>query len=247
MIGGGPRGPGLGAFTSRAWSLERGTQQLTSRIADAGCELVSRSSEWEVELGFGKGRYLLERAEAEPDVGFLGVEMVSQYFRLAARRAERRRLANLVLLHGEASYLLATMLPLGFARALHVYFPDPWRKSRHHKRRLMDVDSIDLLLGCLRPGGHLYFASDHEAYAEAVALLVSSHPRLRVQQVEGGWPEGPRTNYEAKFVEEGRPITRLVCELPSLAAASCDEFLHPVARSNLSCAWSQPDDDRQEG
>ena len=248
MIGGGPRGPGLGALQSRCWSLEDGVRPLRGRITSAGDELTREYSEWEVELGFGKGRYLLDRAAAEPGVGFLGVEMVSRYFRLAAQRAQRRTLANLKLLHGEASYLLATMLPFGFARALHVYFPDPWRKSRHHKRRLMDIDSIDLLLGCLTPGGQLFFASDHAAYSEAVVELVCEHPLLAVTSLDGGWPEGPRTNYEAKFVEEGRAITRLVCELTTATpGADRSRLLHPAAREGLVCSWQKPEDDPEEG
>ena len=244
MIGGGPRGPGLGALTSRIWSLDGGARSLTGRIATAGRELIRSREEWEVELGFGKGRYLLRRAGEEKDVGFLGIEMVSQYFRLAARRAERKSLENLVLLHGEASYLLATMLPRGFAGALHVYFPDPWRKSRHHKRRLLDVDSLDLLLGCLRPGGTLCFASDHEAYSKAVVELLESHSLLDVRHVDDGWPEGPRTNYEAKFVEDGRPITRLVAELPRSQRAGPQQLVHPAARRDLLSSWAPAADDQ---
>lgn len=188
-------------------------------------------SDWEVELGFGKGRFLLASAAAAPARPFLGVEIVSKYFRLASRRAASRGLSNAVLLRGEALYLIATLLPVGMARAVHVYFPDPWPKSRHHRRRLLDPRTVDLVLSLLDPsGGRLFFATDHLEYGEAVAETLALHPATEVERVEGGWPEGPRTNYEAKFVREGRPIVRLAARLRAGNGAS---LLHPAGRDDL--------------
>ena len=115
---------------------------------------------WEVELGFGKGRYLLRRAEESRERRFLGIEVAGKYYRLAATRAERRGLENLLLIRGEALYALSALLPSGFAEAAHVYFPDPWPKSRHQKRRLFDRETVDLVLGTLARGGRLFFATD---------------------------------------------------------------------------------------
>jgi len=94
--------------------------------------------------GLLQGGDLLRRAQEDPARRFLGVETASKYFRLLATRARRRRVHNLLTVRGEALYLAAAVLPAGFATALHVYFPDPWPKSRHHKRRLIDAESIDL-------------------------------------------------------------------------------------------------------
>ena len=88
-------------------------------------ELVPGPGPWEVELGFGKGRYLLARAQAEPARRFLGVEVVSKYFRLLTERARRRGLANLLTVRAEALYALAALLPRSFAAAVHIYFPNP--------------------------------------------------------------------------------------------------------------------------
>ena len=164
---------------------------------------------WEVEIGFGKGRYLLRRAALEPGGRFLGLEIAGEYFRLVARRIVRRRLTNVVLLEGEAQYLAAAVLPLGFARAVHVYFPDPWPKLRHQRRRLFAPDSVDLVRGLLAPEGRLYFATDFLAYGEEVRQLLVSLPGTRVTVREAPWPDGARTNYEAKYIVEGRPILRL--------------------------------------
>jgi tRNA (guanine-N7-)-methyltransferase len=172
-------------------------------------DLVPGGGEWELEIGFGKGRYLLQRAGEDPMRRFLGIEMAAEYFRIFVSRARRRNLANWLALRGDALYLLAAVLPKGFAAAVHVYFPDPWPKGRHHKRRLFDPDTVDLVLGALAPGGRLYFATDFLDYGEQVAEILAGQPGIAVTRFDR-WPEGPRTNYEAKYEAEGRPILRLV-------------------------------------
>jgi tRNA (guanine-N7-)-methyltransferase len=169
---------------------------------------VQGDGPWEVELGFGKGRYLLQRAESERDGRFLGVEVVSKYYRMVRRRMHFRGVGNLVLLRGEALYLLATALPQAFAAAVHLYFPDPWPKSRHQKRRLFEADTVDLVIGLLAPGGRLFFATDFTEYGGRVGELLVGHPSLEVRRLES-WPDGARTNYELKYEREGRAIVRL--------------------------------------
>jgi len=191
------------AVGDREWSLAE--QPLPLDLE----RLIPNRSSWEVELGFGKGAYLLRRAGEETgDLGLLGVEIVSKYYRLVRDRAAKRAFGNVALIRGEALYLISSVLPAGFARAVHVYHPDPWPKSRHNKRRLFDVESVDLLLGLLAPGGTLYFATDHEEYGAVVGDVLRSHAGLEVAEL-AAWPEGPRTNYEAKFVAAGQPILRL--------------------------------------
>jgi tRNA (guanine-N7-)-methyltransferase len=189
-----------------------------SGLAELGAPLPlddlvpSRSGEgdWEVEIGFGKGRYLLRRCQEDPDRRFLGIELAAEYHRLAVERARRRGLTNWAALRGDALYLLAAaILPAGFAAAVHIYFPDPWPKSRHHKRRLFEPETVDLVLGLLRPGGRLFFATDFLEYGELVAEILETCPGLRIERRDRPWDEGPRTNYEAKYEAEGRPILRL--------------------------------------
>jgi len=205
-------------------------------LASCRSELLAafgERSDWEVELGFGKGRFLLASAAAAPGRPFLGVEMVSKYFRLAAHRAGARALDNLVLLRGEALYLISTLLPAAMARTVHIYFPDPWPKSRHHRRRLLDPRTVDLVLALLEPtSGRLCFATDHVEYGEAVVETLEAHPAVDVDLLPGAWPEGPRTNYEAKFEVEGRLIVRLVARLRPDAAS----LLHPVGRESILVA-----------
>jgi tRNA (guanine-N7-)-methyltransferase len=196
-------------------------------------ELVPGGGPWEVEIGFGKGRYLLRRAAESPERRFLGIEMANEYFRRVAQRAARRGLANVLAIRGEATYLLAAVLPARFAAAVHVYFPDPWPKSRHARRRLFDPETVDLVVGLLAAGGRLFFATDHPDYGERVAEILAAFPGLALERHPGGWPEGPRTNYETKYVEEGRPIVRLLATVAAEAEAS---RLHPGGAAGVLIA-----------
>jgi tRNA (guanine-N7-)-methyltransferase len=193
-------------------------------------ELLPGGGGWEVELGFGKGRFLLAQAADRPASRFLGIERAGRYLRLARDRANRRGLRNLILIEGEALYVLATALPEAFAKVVHVYFPDPWPKARHQRRRLLDEESVDLVLRSLAPGGRLCFATDFLEYGERARDVLTSHGALQVCEVEGGWPGGPRTNYEAKYVAEGRSILRLE------AVLSTEAGLHPRGAARVLAA-----------
>lgn len=185
-------------------------------------ELVPGEGPWEVEIGFGKGRYLLRRCQEEPGRRFLGIELAAEYWGTFVERARRRGLANWIALRGDALALLSAMVPHGFAAAVHVYFPDPWPKSRHHKRRLFDPETVDLVLALLRPGGRLLFATDFLEYGALVQEILESYPGLSVTRRDRPWDDGARTNYEAKYLVEGRPILRLEATLDPGAA-----LLHP--------------------
>lgn len=215
------------------WAAQRELELRTLPLPLPLNDLAPGEGAWEVELGFGKGRYLLRRAREDPRGRFLGVEIASPYYRLARDRAARRGLGNLVLLRGEAAYLLATSLPRSFAAAVHVYFPDPWPKDRHRKRRLFDPETVDLVLGLVRPGGRLCFATDFLEYGELVTDLLAGHPAVDVESVGGAWPEGSRTNYEARFVAAGRPVVRLVA---TRRAAVTADLVHPGGRPGVLAA-----------
>ena len=199
-------------------------------------ELLPAGGDWEVEIGFGKGRYLLRRALELPQRRFLGVEVVSKYFHLLRRRGRHWGANNLLLARGEALYLLSALLPPAFATRLHVYFPDPWPKARHHRRRLFDPETVDLVLGVLRPGGTLCFATDFLDYGEQVKEILEAYPRLTVEPRDEPWPDGARTNYEAKYIAEGRPILRLEA---SLAPDAEPGALHPEGRAGILAATAK--------
>jgi tRNA (guanine-N7-)-methyltransferase len=202
-------------------------------------ELVTGAGEWEVEIGFGKGRYLLRRCREEADRRFLGIEVAGEYHGIFVERARRQAPPNWLAIRGDALYLASAVLPAGFASALHVYFPDPWPKSRHHKRRLFDPQTVDLVLRLLRRGGRFSFAPDFLDYGERVVEILAGYPGLRCARREGPWDEGPRTNYEAKYEVEGRPILRLE---GTLEVDGGEAPLHPLgAKAVLAATWVDED------
>lgn len=212
------------------------------RLSDLGAPLpldclVPGKGNWEVEIGFGKGRYLLRRSQESPEERFLGIELAAEYWQQLVERARKRGLTNWIALRGEALYLLSAALPAAFASVVHVYFPDPWPKTRHHKRRLFDPETLDLVLGLVRPGGHLLFATDFLDYGERVRQILEGYPGIRVERRESVWDDGPRTNYEAKYIAEGRPILRL-----EITRELTDVLLHPQGEHGVLAATSHEDD-----
>lgn len=202
-------------------------------------DLVPGAGEWEIEIGFGKGRYFLRRCREDADRRFLGVEVAGEYHGILVERARRHGLGNWLAIRGEALYLAAAVLPAGFASGLHVYFPDPWPKVRHHKRRLFDPETVDLVFRLLRKGGRFSFATDFLDYGEQVVEILSDYPNLRFERRDRPWDEGPRTNYEAKYEVEGRPILRLE---GVLEVDGSEVPLHPHgAKAVLAATWVDAD------
>ena len=205
----------------RMWTAGR---ELGARELDAALSSARERGRLELEIGFGKGRYLLARAAADPATTFVGIEAADFYWSQTSRRAERSGLANVITLCGDALYLLAACLAPESADVVHVYFPDPWPKTRHHRRRLLDPSTVDLVIGVLAPGAALFFATDHAEYGAAVLDTLERYPAVDVERVTGPWPDGERTHYETKYGREARPILRLVVTRRAPSGAS---LLHP--------------------
>jgi len=162
----------------------------------------------EVELGFGKGRFLLDAAQRRPAHNFIGVEVASKYLRLAHGRARRRELQNLRFIHGDAREFVEFFVPAESVHAVHVYFPDPWPKKKHHKRRLIDAGFLSEAWRILQPEGRLWIATDHDAYYEVILEAFESFDQ-HFDLIEAPW-NGVTTNYEDKFVSLGSTIHRRI-------------------------------------
>jgi tRNA (guanine-N7-)-methyltransferase len=164
----------------------------------------------EVEIGIGKGRFLLTQGAARPEVNFLGVEWSLKYLRLAKERARRQGLANIRLFRGDARHVLAALLPDRSVARVHVYCPDPWPKKRHRKRRLFTPATAAHLGRVLIPGGFLDLSTDVRDYFEEIRALVPAASGLK----EGVDPLFPiesaagRTSYEEKYLLVGKLIHR---------------------------------------
>ncbi len=167
-----------------------------------------RAAPTEMEIGSGKGRFLLESAAERPERNFLGAELEGEYARLARARAARRGLTNVRFERLDGKAFVRDRLAPGSLAALHVFFPDPWPKKRHRKRRLFDASFAAAAARALAPGAPLRVASDHlDYFAEIVEVLDAEKGLARVPESETGpWTSG--TNYELKFLKEGRPIGR---------------------------------------
>jgi tRNA (guanine-N7-)-methyltransferase len=167
----------------------------------------------ELEVGFGKGLFLLTSAAERPDVNFVGVEIVRKYQLFTATRLAKRDLRNVRVACSDARSFLRDCVPADSVRALHVYFPDPWWKKRHHKRRLWTPEFAVECSRVLRPGGVLYAVTDVEEYSRAIRELGDAQPALRfVTPPDPGTPAHDLdylTNFERKFRKEGRPINRM--------------------------------------
>jgi tRNA (guanine-N7-)-methyltransferase len=167
----------------------------------------------EVEVGFGKGLFLLTAGAANPGVNYFGVEIIRKYQLFAATRVAKRALPNVRLACGDGLCVLRDAAPEASVRTAHVYFPDPWWKHRHHKRRLFTAEFAAACQRVLIPGGRLLVVTDVPEYAEMVRETVATLPGLRETEAPAERPPEHDldylTNFERKFRREGKAIHRM--------------------------------------
>lgn len=159
----------------------------------------------EVDIGCGKGRFLLARAAAHPEVQFLGIERLLLRVRKIDRKARLAGLVNIRLIRLEASYTLRHFLPPRSVSRFYLFFPDPWPKRRHHKRRLFDEEFRDLVWSRLVPRGEIQVATDHLDYFAEIERQLAGDPRFeRIAPLERG--PGEQTDFELIFRSQNLPI-----------------------------------------
>lgn len=169
-------------------------------------ELFGRRAPVDVEIGSGKGRFLLELAAASPERDFLAVERARKYHRLVCDRAVRRGLGNVRLLLTTGEDLLHRLLPPASVDRLFVLFPDPWPKKRHHKRRLLRPAELEAMAAALTPGGRLLVKTDHPGYAVAIGELLADPPGLERIDAAAAFEGLPLTGFERKYLDRGLEI-----------------------------------------
>ncbi len=172
---------------------------------------------FELEIGSGKGTFLVQQAQQLGDVNYLGIEYIHEIWRYAADRIRRNALSHVRLLCYDATVFLGWFCPDAVFRQAHIYFPDPWPKKRHHKRRLIQVEFLQQLHRTLTPTGLVRLVTDHDDYfawiEEQLAQtqeLFSVEPFETPASAEPGEIVG--TNFERKYRREGRPFHALTLQ-----------------------------------
>lgn len=176
--------------------------------------LFGRLAPLELEIGSGKGLFIRRAADQFPEHDFLGVEIGLKYARFCAARLVSRSQRNAVMVCGDAAQVLQDLIPTDFLEAVHVYFPDPWWKRSHRKRRVLRTDVLKLIESRLRPGGTLHFWTDVEEYFQSTLQLLAENTELLgpfdVPEKEAENEFDYRTHFERRTRLHGQPVYR--CE-----------------------------------
>jgi tRNA (guanine-N7-)-methyltransferase len=176
-------------------------------------EMFGNDNPVELEIGSGKGAFLLRMARAHPERNFLGIEWANKICQYCADRMVRWGVKNVRMMRTDAKLFLIHKLPPASLSAIHIYHPDPWPKKRHHKRRHFTPDFMEAVVRVMVRGGRLAVQTDHAEYFEQIKAALASREELEPIAFDdpafGTKEERTETNYEIKYLREGRPIFRL--------------------------------------
>ena len=173
--------------------------------------LFGRKRPVEMEIGSGKGTFLVEQAKAFPETNFFGIEWANKFYKYAVDRMERWQLCNVRLLRTDAAIFIKDHVVDASIKMFHLYFPDPWPKKSHHKRRFFCDENLAQIHRILQANGIVNIATDHENYFEQMtdvagkaiqAGLFEEIPFIRPAGAADGELVG--TNFERKYIKEGR-------------------------------------------
>jgi tRNA (guanine-N7-)-methyltransferase len=164
-----------------------------------------------IEIGTGKGTFLLGQATSLPNDNFLGIEWARKYYRYAVDRIGRWGLTNVRIIRTDAAGFITEFVPDESVDCFHIYFPDPWPKKRHHKRRFICPANMEHLIRCLKTSGQLRIATDHADYFEQIKTVIAERIDA-LEEIDFIKPAGAEsgewtgTNFEIKYIKDKRPI-----------------------------------------
>ena len=173
--------------------------------------IFGRPAPVHIEIGSGKGTFLLGQAAAQPSDNFLGIEWARKYYRYAVDRIGRWGLKNVRIIRTDAAGFITDSIPDNSVDCFHIYFPDPWPKKRHHKRRFICPANLEHLIRCLKTAGQLRIATDHADYFEQIKLVLTAWSDV-LEEIDFIKPAGTEsgewvgTNFERKYIKDKRPI-----------------------------------------
>ena len=174
-----------------------------------------------VEIGFGMGKATAEIAQANPEKNYVGIEVFRAGIGKLLWEIEKRSLSNIRIIEHDAVEVIEKMIGSASVAAFHLFFPDPWPKKRHHKRRLVQKPFAELLASRLIPAGYIYMATDWENYAEAALAVLSEVPELHNPHayaaargtLGGSFAQGiswrPLTKFEKKGLDKNHSIKEI--------------------------------------
>lgn len=166
-----------------------------------------------VEIGFGMGASLLAMAQLQPEVNFIGIEVHRAGIGSLAAELHQHEMTNVRIVDGDAVEAFKHCIPDNSLAAVQIFFPDPWPKKRHHKRRLIQTDFVTLLATKLQSQGALHCATDWQEYAEYMQAVLNNEARLINQQSDGGYAPKPSTRPQTKFESRGQRLGHGVWDL----------------------------------
>jgi len=217
--------PRVTSFRSRRAALTEAQQEIWERLwprlgmlAQPPRELdtadwFGRSAPLVLEIGCGTGTSTLAMARDEPDINVIAVEVYRRGLAQLLSGIDREGVSNIRLIRGDGVDVLEHLVGSGTLTGVRIFFPDPWPKSRHHKRRLLQPQTVALIAERLRPGGVLHAATDHAGYAEQIAEVGDGEALLRRALPDEALPisaDRPTTKYETKARHAGSAVTEFL-------------------------------------
>lgn len=173
-----------------------------------------------VEIGFGMGTSLVAMAEANPQQNYIGIEVHRPGVGALLKLVEERGLTNIRVFNDDAIEVLEKRIPKNSLAGVYLFFPDPWHKKRHNKRRIVQAEFAASLAGHIKPGGHFHMATDWEEYAEHMMEVMSAAPDYRNTQPDNAYT--PRPDY--------RPLTKFEARGHSLGHGVWDLIFEKIER-----------------
>lgn len=176
-------------------------------------QAFGRDADVVVEIGFGMGTSLFTMAQENPELNYIGVEVHKAGVGSLVADIHDHQLTNLRVVSHDAVEVFQTQLADNSIAGVQIFFPDPWHKKRHHKRRLIQPDFIRLLVEKIKPGGFIHCATDWQEYAEHILEVLSAEPSLSNQQSDKGYAPKPASRPLTKFEQRGERLGHGVWDL----------------------------------
>jgi tRNA (guanine-N7-)-methyltransferase len=173
--------------------------------------VFGNSNPVEIEIGCGKGKFIIQSARENPDTNYFGIEKSVKFSNILKQKVVKAGVTNIRIIRSEADCFISNFVPANSVQAYHIYFPDPWPKRRHNKRRLVNTPFMKNINRSMSPGGIIDFATDFTDYFSFIVETAGSLTGFeevfrRIIQPSDADPEKGITSYEQKYLLQGRPI-----------------------------------------